>query len=432
MSAAWRELEEETTLDGSHLKLLRPGKPLTIVDEDIGTAWTVHPFAFVLEPNAKDIVIDWEHTEVQFVRPHEIPELDTVPDLLTSLSRCLVPVRVACGLQDLQHDRQSGARALAIKALNTLLTAVLVFTDSSHSTESQWQSVRMAGWHIAKHGRPAMGAAISSAILDALQRVPDQAEAFRDKKAFRAHAIQAIDKAIESRQRSLDAIAKNFVDHVTSSSLEPSFLCISASGTIKSCLVDLAASPDIRKLKVLALESRPAYEGAGFAGSLVRALQERGGKELTDKLEVGIGIDASMGKLVRQVDYVLLGADRISSQGDVLNKIGSFPAAACARAVSNPVRVVAVSELDKITSSPELDGEDDNEDIDEVFRAWPDDAIQDFSGARQATIRNWSFEWVPKGYIDDYVAETGVIGKEAIIQRSAHIQELEQNMFGDL
>jgi methylthioribose-1-phosphate isomerase len=60
--------------------------------------------------------------------------------------------------------------------------------------------------------------------------------------------------------------------------------------------------------------------------------------------------DGAAGSLLRkgQVDCVIFGADRICANGDVINKIGSYPLAVCARENGIPVYVVApLSTLDR-------------------------------------------------------------------------------------
>ncbi|GAG50466.1 unnamed protein product, partial [marine sediment metagenome] len=54
------EIEEETSLNGEDLKLVRKGKPLTVEDEKLGIRWVIHPYLFQIKERGK-IKIDWEH-----------------------------------------------------------------------------------------------------------------------------------------------------------------------------------------------------------------------------------------------------------------------------------------------------------------------------------------------------------------------------------
>lgn len=83
---AYREMAEELGLGKDDVTFLKRGKPLEVVDEDRGLAWRVHPFLFaVAEPDK--IRLDWENTEMRWIRPEELDRLQTVPALRQTLER---------------------------------------------------------------------------------------------------------------------------------------------------------------------------------------------------------------------------------------------------------------------------------------------------------------------------------------------------------
>ena len=71
------EIEEETGLNESEIKLIRAAKPIEIRDGEV--VWRVHAFLFEVEK--KEIKIDWEHSEYKWVKPGEIKNYDVVPSL---------------------------------------------------------------------------------------------------------------------------------------------------------------------------------------------------------------------------------------------------------------------------------------------------------------------------------------------------------------
>ena len=83
---ARREVEEETGLSPADAELVRAGEPLTFEDPELDTRWTVHPFLFRVRPGAA-IAIDWEHTEVRWVRPNALGRYRTVPRFREALAR---------------------------------------------------------------------------------------------------------------------------------------------------------------------------------------------------------------------------------------------------------------------------------------------------------------------------------------------------------
>ncbi len=82
------ELEEETSLCGEDLKLVKRGKPLLIEDKKLGVKWVVHPYLFHIKDRSK-IKIDWEHKEVRWIDPKDLDSYQTVPMLKETLARVI-------------------------------------------------------------------------------------------------------------------------------------------------------------------------------------------------------------------------------------------------------------------------------------------------------------------------------------------------------
>ena len=80
------EIEEETSLCGEDIKLVKRGKPLVIEDEKLGVKWMVHPYLFHIKDRGK-IKIDWEHKETRWIDPKDIGNYQTVPMLKETLAR---------------------------------------------------------------------------------------------------------------------------------------------------------------------------------------------------------------------------------------------------------------------------------------------------------------------------------------------------------
>ena len=87
---AAREVEEETGLSSSDVKMEKEGSPVKFFDDAEGKTWTVHPFLF--RSNTDAIKIDWEHTEYRWIKPPDIGHYDTVPKL-KEVVESLIPLR---------------------------------------------------------------------------------------------------------------------------------------------------------------------------------------------------------------------------------------------------------------------------------------------------------------------------------------------------
>ncbi|MCW3974634.1 MAG: NUDIX pyrophosphatase [Candidatus Bathyarchaeota archaeon] len=78
-SRALIEIEEETKLKRTDVKLLAKSKPIIISDKENSYFWKVYPFLF--KTYRSDIKIDWEHIEYKWISPTEFDKFDTVPML---------------------------------------------------------------------------------------------------------------------------------------------------------------------------------------------------------------------------------------------------------------------------------------------------------------------------------------------------------------
>jgi len=83
---ALTEIEEETSLYGEDLTLLKKGEPLQIEDERLGVKWVVHPYLFHIKDRGK-IKIDWEHEETKWIKPKDLDSYQTVPMLKETLAQ---------------------------------------------------------------------------------------------------------------------------------------------------------------------------------------------------------------------------------------------------------------------------------------------------------------------------------------------------------
>ncbi|KAI9760546.1 MAG: hypothetical protein M4579_001631 [Chaenotheca gracillima] len=440
LAAAWRELEEETTLTSTDLTLLRPGKSYSIVDEELNTEWTIYPFAFLLRPGpkTKTITIDWEHTEHRFIRPEELQSYDTVPHLSASLCRVVVTADLAAGLKALQTDHQNGARVLATRALETLRDAgVNERARAVSSTQEYWREMRMVGWHIAKNGRPSMGAAISYVVLDALDKIRAETMEESDVTTFKQKASGVIQRIAQDRTLTPDRMASQFQQYIETSA-DPStckILTLSSSSTVRHCLIELLTRSPDRRLELFVLESRPLFEGVTMAESILNTLNSRS-SGAASRIKVTVAPDSAAALLAKEASIILLGADRISSEGDVSNKMGSLPTVVVAKMVSPQVKVAILSEAEKIAPPQDrgsVEREEEDNDVEEVTRGWP--FSQDRKQAlleNDVKVRNVYFEKIPAKLIDAYICEDGVLSVGEIERRSQQIADLEGKIWGDM
>ncbi|KAI1810361.1 translation initiation factor eIF-2B subunit family protein [Poronia punctata] len=452
LATALREIGEETTLPPSSLDLLRVGKPYSFIDDSLRREWNINPFAFRLKDvseggkGEEGITLDWEHDGIEWFDPREVDgsdEFGGVPNLVTSLRRVWPEYDLGFeagkvlteGLQKLRDDHKHGASELAGMAVTTLRQLIVQMASSQPLDESWWYNVRMAAWHICQ-ARPSMGAAITTAIIKALQALQDIRNSGMDGAGKTQRIIQALDRHQTQRNSMTDRIRDSFIEYLRSNISRHgitkdrvSVLTLSSSSTIATCLQHVVSTLGVT-IDLRVLESRPLNEGVSLASRVLKKA------EAGSDLHITLYSDASAALAAQGIDYVLLGADLISSTGDVSNKIGSLPAVLSARHVSPNAKVVILTDTGKIVgpASP-VDRHSEEVDPSELSRSWKDvvegaDVLE--SGDSRVSVKNAYFERVPAEFIDIYVTEQGVWKGEQIQQQSDWIDRTVKQYFDDL
>src|ERR671916_76337 len=169
-------------------------------------------------------------------------------------------------------------------------------------------------------------------------------------------------------------------------------LAASGRGTGLGVIADLA---DRRPVRVLACEARPLLQGARLT---VWELARLG-------IEHALVVDAAAAGLIRtgQVDAVVTGLDRVAANGDVANKVGTYPLALAAGAAGIPyVAAGPSSSVDR--SLPSGDAiEIEERGADEVRSAAG--ALLTVPGT---PVRNPAFDVTPAALVWALVTERGV------------------------
>lgn len=104
----------------------------------------------------------------------------------------------------------------------------------------------------------------------------------------------------------------------------------SKSMTVLACLRD--AHKENKNIFVYVSESRPDSSGRQMCELLTK-----------EGIKNQLIMDASIGIYLERVDMVMVGAEGVCASGGILNKVGTYPLAICARAINKPFYVVAES-----------------------------------------------------------------------------------------
>lgn len=155
------------------------------------------------------------------------------------------------------------------------------------------------------------------------------------------------------------------------------------------------AKADGKKFKVICTETRPAFQGRITAREMV----ELG-------VETTFIVDSAARTFMDSVDLVIVGADAITSEGNIVNKIGTSGLAVLAHEARVPFYVV--SELLKF--NPEtLGGECEKIEQRNPAEVWSD-------APAKLIVRNPAFDVTRNRYIHGLICEEGIIAPQIIVQ----------------
>ena len=151
-----------------------------------------------------------------------------------------------------------------------------------------------------------------------------------------------------------------------------------------------------KKIKVYATESRPVLQGARLTAY-----------ELSnDGFDVTLLPDTAVGLAIQRglIDLVIVGADRITRDGHVFNKIGTFQIATMAKNYGVPFYVAApISSFDFESSWKEVKIEERKKS--EVLK------IQGRRIAPEVNVFNPAFDITPPKLVSSIICERGILKK---------------------
>ncbi len=235
----------------------------------------------------------------------------------------------------------------------------------------------------------------------ALERVERDLESSLDLSAdaFRARALELAREMLEEDERVCESIgyagAKLLQDGMT-------ILTHCNAGGLATVRYGTALAPIYvasargLNINVIADETRPLLQGSRLTAW-----------ELTQAgIPTTVICDGAAAAVMRtrQVDAVMVGADRVAANGDVANKIGTYGLALAARAHGIPMYVAApISTIDMNTAH----GDDiiiEERDASEVLSPFGQPL-----GAPDASVYNPAFDVTPASLVTALITERGIV-----------------------
>ena len=153
------------------------------------------------------------------------------------------------------------------------------------------------------------------------------------------------------------------------------------------------AKKDGKRFEVVCTETRPVFQG-----------------KITAKEMLALGVkttfivDSAARSFMRDVDIVIVGADAITSEGNIINKIGTGTIALLAHEARKPFYVVAeLLKFDPATACGEYE---------KIEERNPDEVWQDAPEA--LNVRNPAFDVTRRDFIHGVICEEGIIPPHSV------------------
>ncbi len=215
----------------------------------------------------------------------------------------------------------------------------------------------------------------------------------QDVNSLKKTVSEAADEFCENSNLALEKIAS-----IGSKRLRDGDVIFTHCNSSMAISIIKKAHRDGKKIKVYADETRPRLQGLLTA------------KELLDEgIDVTLIVDSAARLFIKKATHVIIGADAVSANGAVVNKVGTATLASIAHEAR--VKVIVAAETYKFnpqTYSGELI-EIEERDIFEVI------SKEDYEKLKGIKVKNPAFDITPPEYIDVIITEKGLIAPQAAI-----------------
>jgi len=209
-----------------------------------------------------------------------------------------------------------------------------------------------------------------------------------DLPSARQFIVSNADRFIENSARAVERIGA-----IGSRRIRDGDTVLTHCNSMAAISVISAAHRSGKKIRVIATESRPRFQGITTIGMLDRL-----------GIETELIVDSAVRSVMNEVDLVVVGADVITANGTLVNKIGTAQIALAAHEARTSFMVAA--ETYKFSPQTILGELVTIEERD--FR----EVLPDISRYSHVRVRNPAFDVTPHRYIDLICTEAGAIPPE--------------------
>ncbi|HVP16374.1 MAG TPA: S-methyl-5-thioribose-1-phosphate isomerase [candidate division Zixibacteria bacterium] len=292
------------------------------------------------------------------------------------------PVRIAA--EKIRKLEVQGARNVAIAAITATETLA---NQTRAKTKKEFLKELLKAKEtlfVSRETEPLMRNAIRL-IINQVEKSPE-----KDIKKLSETVSRASQQFLKDLENSKERIAEMGARRIGDNS---TILTHCHSSTVTYVLKK--ARHDGKVFEVICTETRPVFQGKITA------------KEMLDlDVKTTFIVDSATRFFMNQVDMVVVGADAITSEGNVINKIGTSMVALVAQEARTPFYVV--SELLKFDPATMYG------DYEKIEERNPDEIWKD--APKNLTVRNPAFDVTRRDFIHGIICEEGIISPHSITE----------------
>ncbi|HSB46687.1 MAG TPA: S-methyl-5-thioribose-1-phosphate isomerase [Candidatus Bilamarchaeum sp.] len=282
-------------------------------------------------------------------------------------------------IRDIKSLKIQGARNVAKEALKALVASGKSSKAASSAAFLKEVSNTAEMLSASRPTEPMMRNILDEAVLYLRGKADTAGGAAGLKRILGAHGKETLAGIDEGAKRLAEYGARLIPDGA---------LVLTHCHSSTSTKVMIEAKRMRKKFSVICFETRPRYQGRTTAAELAAA-----------GIDVTLSVDGGMNSAMKKADIVIVGADSVTSRGDLINKIGTSTLAHIAR--MNDVSFYSAAELYKYSPMTIFGTREKIEERDHR-EVWD-------RPARGVKITNPAFEATAAKYINGYITELGVI-----------------------
>lgn len=311
----------------------------------------------------------------------------------------VLPLKAKQIADDIRTMRTRGAGEIARSAVRAL---IIVAEASKAANVNEFVNELEHASRLLLETRPT-AVSLPNGIRYVIHRVRESQKTRRNLEEIRSAAIRAGEEFISSSKTAIQRIG-----HIGAKRVKNGDILLTHCNSSAAIAIMKTAWEQGKQIQVFVTETRPRFQGWITA----KALGEVG-------IPVTLIPDGAVRFFMDKVDRVIVGADAVTANGAVVNKIGTSMVALAAHEAR--VRFFVAAETYKF--SPEtMIGELVKIEERNILEVIPSDELKKMPNVK---VRNPSFDITPPEYVDIIITEKGIIPPQGAIL-------VLQEMFGIL